>query len=129
MNRSRALHMKSAERRFIEANWSTPFLALILRSPLLQPKSTRGLGADSHPIDSMMPERGWLVLLCGSVHRRQANFGKQLLEGRVAVKAAETLVIDKIQHDLVMRLDADGQVLERFARVAEPSVGLRHKIG
>jgi len=32
MNRSRALHMKSAERRFIEANWSTPFLALILRS-------------------------------------------------------------------------------------------------
>jgi hypothetical protein len=67
--------------------------------------------------------------LCRSVDRRQANFGEQLLECRIAVKADETLVIAKIQHDLVMRLHADGQILERFARVAEPSVGLRHKIG
>ena len=67
--------------------------------------------------------------LCGSVDWRQTNFGEQLREGRVAVKAGETLVTAKIQHEFVMRLDADGQVLERFALVAQPSLGLRHKIG
>ncbi len=55
-----------------------------------------------------------------SVDRRQANFSEQLAVGRIAVKPDEHLVIAKIQYDLVMRLDADGQVLERFARVAEP---------
>jgi hypothetical protein len=67
--------------------------------------------------------------VCRSVDRRQANFGEELPEGRIAVKAAEILVIAKIQHDLAMRLDADGQVLERLARVAEPGVGPRHKTG
>lgn len=43
-------------------------------------------------------------LLRDSIHRRQANLGEQLLEGWVAVKADETLVIAKIQHELVMRL-------------------------
>ena len=44
------------------------------------------------------------------------------------MKAGEILVNAKIQYDLVMRLDAEGQVLERFVPVAEPSVSLRHKI-
>jgi hypothetical protein len=81
----------------------------------------------------MMPERGSTdpraVFLCRSVDRWQANFSEQLLECRIPVKAGEVLIIAKIEHDLVMRLDADGQILERFARVAEPGVGLRDKIG
>src|SRR5258708_5019020 len=113
MNRSRDVHTKSAERSFLEANRSVPFLALILRSP--------------------RPERGSIdpraVFLCRSVDRRQANFGEQLLECRITVQADETLIIAKIQQDLVMRLEADGQVLERFALVPQPGVSLRHKIG
>ena len=70
-----------------------------------------------------------LIFLGGSVDRRQANFGEQLLEGRIAVKADETLVIDKIQHDFVVRLYADGQVPDRFALVAESSLGLRYIVG
>jgi hypothetical protein len=59
VNRSRAVPMKSAERSFVEANRSTPFLAFILRSKRLQqPKSTRRLGADRDPTDSLMPESG-----------------------------------------------------------------------
>lgn len=51
------------------------------------------------------------------VDRWQADFGEQLLESRITVKAGETLVNAKIQHVLVMRLDADGQVsrIEGFA--------------
>src|SRR5438309_505625 len=40
----------------------------------------------------------------------------------------ETLVNDKVQHEFVMRLDADSQVLERVALVAEKSFALRHEI-
>ena len=83
----------------------------------------------SYAADTSLVVRLCGHFLCRSVDRRQANFGEQLHECRIAVKADETLVIAKIQHDLVMRLDANGKVLERFARVAEPSVSLRHKIG
>jgi hypothetical protein len=70
-----------------------------------------------------------LVFLCRSFDRWQANFDEHLPEGRIAVKARETLVSAKIQPVFVMRLYAGCQVLESFARVAEPGVGLRHKIG
>src|ERR1035437_971245 len=63
-----------------------------------------------------------------SIGRRQADFGEQLLEGGIAVKAGETLVNAKVQHDSVMRQDADRQVLERVAAVAKKSFGLRHEI-
>src|SRR5580704_223842 len=82
--------------------------------------------------DSMMLDRssidGAAVLLCRSVDQRQTNFCEQLPEGRIAAKADETLVIEKIQHDLVMRLDTNSQVPDRFALVAESSLGLRHII-
>jgi hypothetical protein len=54
-----------------------------------------------------------------SVGRRQANLGEQLLESRIAVKAGEIPVNVKIQQAFVMGLDADGQVLGRFARVSQ----------
>jgi hypothetical protein len=77
-----------------------------------------------------MSQRGEHPFFGGrSVDWRQADFGEQLLEGRITVKAGENLVTEKIQHEFVVRLDADCQVLERCARIAEPSLGLRHKIG
>ena len=69
-----------------------------------------------------------LLFVCASVDRRKANFDEQLLEGWVTVKAAENLVSHKIQHELVMRLDADGQVPDRLAPMAESSLGLRNII-
>ena len=69
------------------------------------------------------------VSLCASVDLRQSDSGEQLLEGGIAVKAGETLVTDEIEQRVVVRLRADGQVLERFARVAEPSFALSHPKG
>ena len=64
---------------------------------------------------------------CRSVDR-QTNLGEQLLECRIAAKGRETLVLPKIQHAFVMRLDGECQVLEGFASVCEPSGALRHRI-
>src|SRR5690348_1494079 len=78
---------------------------------------------DSFLVDSMMPSAR-----SRSVDGRQPNFGEKSPECRIPVKADEALVITKVQHELVMRLDADGQIPDGFAPVAEPGCGLCHKI-
>ena len=52
-----------------------------------------------------------------------------MLKGWVATEAGETLVLAEIQCQRVMRLDADGQVLERLNGVAQAGITLGDIIG
>src|SRR4029077_5998177 len=99
-----------------------------------KPKSTQRLGAEQSFNRLNDAEFSWTrsphwFFFGRSLDRRQAYFGQQLLEDRLAVQPDELLVIAKIQHPLVMRLDADGEIPDCLALVAQPGLGLCHKIG
>ena len=55
----------------------------------------------------------------------QANLGEHLLEGWIAAEGGEFRVNAKIHCVFVMRLEADGEVLERFRPACLKSLEIR----
>lgn len=62
------------------------------------------------------------------LYGRQADDDEELLESWVFMEAGETLVLADVQCQPVMRLDANGQVLERLAGPAKAGVTLGNPI-